>query len=226
MKLWSLICTALFLATPLLSLTVFEVRNTRRLAALQTAVNSLVVSDASNMREPQREYSHQSIASALLSESSVAPPRTAGDVGPRLSARKRTTGQGETAESRREGYEAAFAADASDSRWTEASKKIMAQRLQEAMPPGSILRSFDCHSSSCRIETGHPDQDHFQRYLAAAFIEPSTRIPIGSGGYSIRLDTETHEGNLVYVSFMPREGKVLPALGNRPGTPPSPQSVP
>lgn len=114
------------------------------------------------------------------------------------------------AEDLRDFYAAAFTSEDSDGRWAPRARQIAEERVREDLPVGSTLRSVDCRTSMCRIETSHEDPQKFQEFVDKSFGGPATGIWNG-GAFS----TVVHRGSgpgdpFVVVTFLAREGSNLP----------------
>jgi hypothetical protein len=82
-------------------------------------------------------------------------------------------------------------------------------RLPAALPPGSSLRSLDCRATLCRIETTHPDLQHYRQYLERAFRDGDTEL--WNGGMMTAIVEEANDGALLTVAFLAYDGQGLPA---------------
>jgi hypothetical protein len=60
--------------------------------------------------------------------------------------------------------------------WGGMSLREGQARLQAVLPEGSLVRSFECHETICRIESMHPDDEHYRQFARAAFMDTTTQI--------------------------------------------------
>ena len=107
----------------------------------------------------------------------------------------------------------AFVAERPDPAWTEAANRLADARLGAALPASSALRSVECRSSLCRIETVHPDMEHYQRFFQRAFVDQDTRA--WNGAVTTAELTEAGDGSVHVISYLAREGS--PLLASDPG---------
>jgi hypothetical protein len=112
----------------------------------------------------------------------------------------------------RERLDSTFHAEPFDSGWAGGAQRLAAERLRETLPEGSEVRSVECRSSLCRIETSHTDGPHYQEFVRKAFLNPDTKLWNG-GLFSTRLDDASQaEGRTVVVAYLARDGQGIPAF--------------
>jgi hypothetical protein len=110
----------------------------------------------------------------------------------------------------RDNLDIAFIADHGSPRWVGAMKDDATQKLRMALPPGSALRSFECHETICRIETQHADLDTHTTFVRAAFMNQDTQLWNG-GFYSVREeDNASADGPLAFVTYLAQPDQNLP----------------
>jgi hypothetical protein len=109
----------------------------------------------------------------------------------------------------RDHYDIAFTGEYEDGSWAPSARSLATQRLKATLPPGSALRSIDCRTSMCRVETSHPDMQHYRQFVESSFRDPSSSVWNAATFSSLVDDTS---GNLVVVSYVAREGQPLPQL--------------
>ena len=110
----------------------------------------------------------------------------------------------------RDYYEEVFVQDHSDTEWTVTERRIVSDKIGAVLPKGSVLRSVECRTSMCRIETSHADLERYKQFYRSAFMERPAQI-WNAGMFSTPLnDNIPTEGPIVMVSFLAREGKQLP----------------
>jgi hypothetical protein len=85
------------------------------------------------------------------------------------------------------------------------------KRVRAVLPAGSSLRSVECRSSFCRIETMHAGVDEFRDFVQRAFQD---QTPISTGPAFVSLLEEPRQGEpVIAVAYVAREGSVLPMPG-------------
>lgn len=104
-------------------------------------------------------------------------------------------------------YENAFAEDGSDREWAAAAQRVARDKLPSALPDGSTLRSFECHTTMCRLETVHKDRLSYSKFVEMAFVDPASRLWNGAT-YSTPLNDGPDDGMM--VTFIAREEHPLP----------------
>jgi hypothetical protein len=110
----------------------------------------------------------------------------------------------------RDRLEAAFVAERSSSDWTREAQST-AQRKLAAMPSlSSSVRSVECRSSMCRIETVHQDAKSYRQFVETAFLNPETKL--WNGGFFATLAGDHQDGSLAVVSYLARDGEGLPPV--------------
>jgi hypothetical protein len=106
--------------------------------------------------------------------------------------------------------ESAFAEEAADPGWSSEAERTVQQKLLRVTPRASDVRSIECRSSMCRIETTHRDAGDYERFVLSAFKDPESQVWNGNAfSTSLRLDDR---GGVVSVSYLAREGEVLLSL--------------
>jgi hypothetical protein len=110
-------------------------------------------------------------------------------------------------EAKRAQLEAAFGQDPPGD-WPEADRRTMLERLAAVLPDGSSVRSCECRSSLCRIETGHANLQRYNAFARAAFMRRPTMV-LNRPGITVASDPAP-DGSLVAVAFLAREGHSLP----------------
>src|ERR1019366_1733049 len=114
-----------------------------------------------------------------------------------------------TREEIRDGYEMAFIEEPEDSSWASSARSVATQRIDAILPAGSALRSVDCRTSFCRIETNHVDLEHYKQFVERALVDPQSSVWNGAT-FSTVIDSNSEGMNI--VSFVSRDGQTLPRL--------------
>ncbi|WP_437669358.1 hypothetical protein [Sorangium sp. So ce131] len=138
-------------------------------------------------------------------EERAAAPTQPGDEpeGP-AAAEQRTATMAEVSERLQD----VFAGEGIDAQWTAAARETARDKLSAALPDSSSLRSLECRSSMCRIETEHADLEQFQRFVQGAFMDPQKKP--WNGGFFAMPVSDPSDGKVVVVSYLAREGEPLP----------------
>lgn len=99
---------------------------------------------------------------------------------------------------------ARFEQETSDPGWHAASE--LGSKLNEVLPAGSALRSLECRSSMCRIETTHRDLEAY-RAFTEHFLLPGARAPLwsGAGFFHVTHEPQRPGDELVAVVYLGRE---------------------
>jgi hypothetical protein len=105
-------------------------------------------------------------------------------------------------------FDGAFAAQRPDPAWTGTASRLVEARIGAALPPASTLRGVECRASLCRIETDHPDLQHYQQFFQRGFIDADTRA--WNGAVTTVEFAEAGDGTIHAVSYLAREGTALP----------------
>lgn len=146
------------------------------------------------------EIAARSTVARSLPESSPAPTSGAGGV------RKEPLPPSEV----RQRFEMAFANSPADPQWSARAKRIAAEKLRSLLPEGSAVRSFECRTSMCRLETSHAGRQGYLKFAQAAFMGPSTGLWNAPAFSTPLRDPSARDG--LMVSFIAREGGTLPDL--------------
>lgn len=116
-----------------------------------------------------------------------------------------------------------FFAEARDPQW--APDATLSASLSKFLPQGSVVRSLECRTTFCRVETSHPDPDLYQQFLSAAFGPPPqdetavSDVPMWRGTTMFVRQNERSERNVRAVAYLAREGYALPAFQERGSSP-------
>jgi hypothetical protein len=124
-----------------------------------------------------------------------------------------------TGEEVRDHLELSFAAD----RAASASPGLtygVEQGVRAALPAGSSVRSVECRSALCRVETVHASPEDFREFVRRAFQTPDSKVanhPVFAGLVAGSAPGEP----VVAVVYLGREGTMLPmppsvAVSDRP----------
>ncbi|WP_437308509.1 hypothetical protein [Sorangium sp. So ce388] len=119
-------------------------------------------------------------------------------------AEPRTVDMGEVSERLQD----TFAQEGTDAQWTARASETARDKLSSVLPERSSLRSVECRSSMCRIETEHDDLAQFQQFVQGAFMDPQKK-PWNGGFFALPV-SDPDTGKVVVVSYLAREGEPLP----------------
>jgi hypothetical protein len=108
-----------------------------------------------------------------------------------------------------ERFEEAYAHDPPDPAWSARARTIADSKLPSLLPSGSVVRSFDCHSEICRLETGHKDYDSYMKFIHQAFLTPADAL-WNAATYSTPVHDNPEDG--LMVTYIAREGHTLPSV--------------
>lgn len=102
-----------------------------------------------------------------------------------------------------------FGSEASDGAWAMEARRSVETKLAD-LPVASRLRSIECRSTLCRMETIHDrysDAQEFTSRLAAL-----NRRPWNGGFYTGPISEDPQNGAVIFVTYLVREGMELPAI--------------
>ena len=133
----------------------------------------------------------------------AAPPAAASAVDPETPAPSRAEPPADAEEAYLAFVTEAFDAELSDPRWSAAGE--LRPKLTAALPPGSVLRSLDCRTSLCRVETVHANHETY-RAFTDHFAPTATRPALwsGAGYFQVTHAPERPGDELVAVAYLGR----------------------
>jgi hypothetical protein len=102
-----------------------------------------------------------------------------------------------------------FQSEPDDAGWSRSARQGAQERLAAAAPDPSVVRSLECRSSMCRLETSILGADDDVKLVRAALGERDN--PTWSGAVFSRIE-EDASGRPVRVSYLFRAGTTLPIL--------------
>ncbi|WP_437554868.1 hypothetical protein WME97_22800 [Sorangium sp. So ce367] len=108
----------------------------------------------------------------------------------------------------RERLEDTFTQQGTDARWSAEAREAAREKLSAALPDTSSLRSIECRSSMCRVETVHQDFEQYEQFVRSTFMNPQEAL--WRGGFFTLPVNDPREGELVTVAYVGREGAPLP----------------
>jgi hypothetical protein len=114
-----------------------------------------------------------------------------------------------TAADYRRNYEAVFARETTDIGWAKAAEKMARAKLPKLLPNGSTIRSVECHSTLCRLETAHRNKENYFLFGQNAFMSEEGRL-WNAATFSSPLDDRLSDP--VMISYIAREGHELPRI--------------
>jgi hypothetical protein len=85
----------------------------------------------------------------------------------------------------------------------------LARRIRAMIAPGSSVRSLECRSSLCRLETMHASLDDFRGFMQHAFHAPDAGTRVSNGPVLAALLAPPVAGQpVIAVAYLGREGSV------------------
>jgi hypothetical protein len=81
-------------------------------------------------------------------------------------------------------------------------------RLNSILASDSSLKSIECRSKMCRIETVHQNEDGFRAYMDGAFRNIDTKLTTGAS-YTSGKESD-RPGEVVLVTYLAADGENLP----------------
>jgi hypothetical protein len=105
-------------------------------------------------------------------------------------------------------FDSVFLAQQSDPAWSGTASRLVEARIGAALPPASTLRAVECRASLCRIESEHPDLQHYQQFFQRGFMDADTRA--WNGAVTTVEFTERGDGTIHALSYLAREGTAMP----------------
>lgn len=122
------------------------------------------------------------------------------------------SGSPPTADEMRDQLEASFAGEASVAPSQDRTPGLE-KRVRAVIPAGSSVRSLECRSSSCRIETMHPSVEVFRDFVQRGYLTLDFATRVSNGPVFVGLLAPPVEGQpVVAVAFLGRDGAVLPTF--------------
>ncbi len=101
--------------------------------------------------------------------------------------------------------ETTFYSEAMDTAWAREVRQGLQEKLASLLSKGSSIGSLECHSSLCRIELRHPDEEQYQQFMQ--------RMAQGGTfwkGASMTYRSEEDGRNIATISYLAREGHAMP----------------
>jgi hypothetical protein len=150
----------------------------------------------------------------------VAPERYLA-VAPQTAARSVSAGETHAPEPQRpllqpaqlrDRMEGIFYDERVDASWADRALRLAQERIAGTLSDGSDVRSIECRSSMCRIETSHTDEQHYHQFLRKAFLDPETELWNGSVFSTPLDDASQAEGRIVVVAYLTRDGQAMPTV--------------
>jgi hypothetical protein len=104
-------------------------------------------------------------------------------------------------------YANAFSTEPVDSAWARDRAGVLSTRIKVVLPNSSVLKSIECHSTTCRLETVHDNIESFNAFVEGAFTNRDTRLTTGASFSKLQKDGA---GKLTIVTYLASEGGDLP----------------
>ncbi len=109
----------------------------------------------------------------------------------------------------RERYDDTFAQEPLDAPWADAVKRSTSEKLPSYLPEGSVVRSFECRSSMCRVVLDHKDRQNYWQFVKVAFMDSAGKFWNGPV-FSVPLSDDPDDGSM--LAYLVREGRALPTI--------------
>jgi len=101
--------------------------------------------------------------------------------------------------------ETTFHSEAMDTAWAREARQQLQEKLATILSKGASIGSLECHSSLCRIELRHPDEEQYRQ-----FMQNMTQDGTFWKGASMTYRGEEDGRNIVTISYLTREGHAMP----------------
>lgn len=108
--------------------------------------------------------------------------------------------------------EVAFGAEAHDGAWAMNAQRTAENALTATLPPQSAIRSVDCRTTLCRIESTHGSYE-FARTFVNQLVGQEGRP--WNGGFYTGPVAQDPSGAVTFVTYLSREGAAMPAISER-----------
>lgn len=108
--------------------------------------------------------------------------------------------------------EAAFVSEVRDSAWATDARRAAESKLSAELPPKSILKSIDCRSSLCRVESTH-DGYAYAKTFVNRLATPEGR-PWNGAFYAGPVSQDPQGGAVTFITYLAREGTEMPTVAD------------
>lgn len=106
--------------------------------------------------------------------------------------------------------EAAFASEARDGAWAMEARRTVDATLSAELPAKSAIKSIDCRSTLCRIESTH-DGYTYAKAFVNQLVLPERR-PWNGAFYTGPVARDPQSGAVTFVTYLAREGAAMPTI--------------
>lgn len=107
-------------------------------------------------------------------------------------------------------FDALFVEETTDTRWAQERSHALSTRVAAVLPDTSSLRSVECHTALCRVETVHESPESINTFAEGAFKNFDTKLTTGASFTTA--EGQDERGRIVLVTYLAREGEPLPSL--------------
>jgi hypothetical protein len=183
-----------------------ELAETRdQIGALRAQVNQLGRSRRVEPSVPARPVfpldDESSAGTAESAPASETSPDAAAPAGPK----HRAPNEAETVQQ----LDRKFNGETRDSDWTVTAERDLHAALSATLPEGTTLGKVECRTSFCRVESFHPDLEHFQQFVDKAYMGREKQV--WNAGFAAVVTSQS-PSRVTALSYVAREGQSIPAL--------------
>jgi hypothetical protein len=104
-----------------------------------------------------------------------------------------------------------FGSQASDGAWATEARRSLESKLAD-LPVASRLRSIECRSTLCRMETIHDRYSDARDFTNRFGLGPSDQRPWNGGFFTGPISEDARTGTVTFVTYLVREGKEMPTI--------------
>lgn len=108
----------------------------------------------------------------------------------------------------RERMDQCFTQERPDPSWAAQAKQQVEASLAAVLPSSSAIRSVECRTTMCRIESTHGDREQYQRFIQDGLMNPDKQA--WNGAFLALRFGEPTDGPMLAVVYVAREGEELP----------------
>ena len=106
--------------------------------------------------------------------------------------------------------EAAFVAEPRDGAWAMEARRTADAKLAADLPMTSAIKSIDCRSTMCRIESTHDGYTYARAFVSR--LATFERRPWNGAFYTGPIAQDRGSGTVTFVTYLAREGSEMPTI--------------